>query len=98
MLHVLNEMRIASTQGTDKTKDSLKHFMEYVPMNPEAEVKFIKSDMLLTIDSEAAYLIVLNAQSRAAGYYFLGDKGGEIFNGSICIFSKMIRNVMNSTT
>jgi hypothetical protein len=52
--------------------------------------------MILTIDSDAAYLVAAKARSRAAGYFYLGNKDNQLFNGPIYILTKLILAVMSS--
>ena len=52
--------------------------------------------MILTIDSDAAYLVAPKARSRAAGYFYLGNNDGKLFNGPIFILTKLIQAVMAS--
>jgi hypothetical protein len=77
MMHVLNEICIAATKGTATTAKSLAHFLNYCASNPTAEIIYRKSDRMLTIDSDAAYLVAANARSRAAGYFYLGGDRQE---------------------
>ena len=48
--------------------------MDYCALNPSAEVTFMASEMILTIHSDAAYLVAAKAKSTAAGYHFFGNK------------------------
>ena len=52
--------------------------------------------MILHIDSDAAYLVPLEAQSRAGGYQYLSSKAGTLYNGPILALAKVIKNVMAS--
>ena len=52
--------------------------------------------MILFIDSDAAYLVENGAKSRAAGFFYLGNKDGTIINGSILVLAKIIKFVMSS--
>ena len=52
--------------------------------------------MILFIDSDAAYLVKNGAKSRAAGFFYLGNKDGTIINGSILVLAKIIKFVMSS--
>ena len=52
--------------------------------------------MILHIDSDAAYLVAPEAQSRAGGYQYLSDKTGTLYNGPILALAKVIKNVMAS--
>ena len=47
--------------------------------------------MTLQVDSDAAYLVVPGASSRAGGYQYLSDRAGTIFNGPVLILAKVIK-------
>jgi hypothetical protein len=96
MMHALNELCIAATKGTEATSKALDHFLNYCATNPEAEIIYRRSDMILQIDSDAAYLVAPKARSRAAGFFYLGNKDGSLFNGPIFILTKIIQAVMSS--
>ena len=96
MMHAINELCIAATEGTVATAKALTHFLNYCATNPEAEIIYRASDMILTIDSDAAYLVAKKARSRAAGYFYLGNKDGKLFNGPMFVLSKIIKAVMSS--
>ena len=71
MMVALNE--IASVQA-DPTKHTIKKcspLMDYAATYPSAKLRFFASDMILYVDSDAAYLVQPNARSRIAGYYIL---------------------------
>ena len=50
--------------------------------------------MILTINSNAAYLVAPKARSRAGGYHYLGKKSGQLFNGPVYTLSTIIKAVM----
>ena len=54
------------------------------------------SDMILQVDSDAAYLVCPEARSRAGGYHYLGNKDGQLINAPIFVLAKVIKNVMAS--
>ena len=45
--------------------------MDYLATYPNAYIRYYASDMVLNIDSDAAYLVAPKARSRVAGYYHL---------------------------
>jgi hypothetical protein len=96
MLHALNELCIAATKGTKQTGEALEYFLNYCASNQSAGIIYRASDMILTIHSDAAYLVAAMARSRAAGYHFFGNKDGKLFNGPIFVLAKIIKNVMGS--
>ena len=52
--------------------------------------------MQLEIDCGAAYLVASKARSKAAGYHYLGNYDGKIFNGPIYVLAKVIKAVTSS--
>ena len=96
MAHILNEISIQAPNATEKTKEAVEYFLDYCATNPEATIIYRASDMQLQIDSDATYLVAPKARSRAAGYHFLGNKDGKLFNGPIFVLAKIIKAVMGS--
>ena len=43
--------------------------MDYIATYPTAYIRYHASQMILNIDSDAAYLVAPKARSRVAGYY-----------------------------
>ena len=74
--------------------------MDYAATYPQVYVRFHASDMILAVDSDAAYLVMPNAKSRIAGYFQLNDHPDRIqhpdINGAILVECKALRNVMSS--
>ena len=52
--------------------------------------------MILSCDSDAAYLVAPKSRSRAGGYHYLGNKDGKQFNGPVYVLAKIINAVMES--
>ena len=93
-LHALNEIIIAATGATLETMKDLEHVSDYCASHTEAEIIYWTSNMQLMIDSDAAYLVAPKARSRVAGYHYLGNKDGKLFNGPIYVLAKIIKLVM----
>ena len=98
MLHALSDIASAMHNGTDATLKAVKHFLNYAASNPDAEILYRASDMILRLDSDAAYLVNPQARSRAGGYFYLSNLSGTTFNGPIYILAKIIKNVMASAS
>ena len=94
MQHALNDIAAKTKNGTEATDRAIKHFLDYAHSNPDAEIIFQASDMILHADSDAAYLVARNARSRAGGYHYCGSKDGKLFNGAFYCLAKIIKNVM----
>jgi hypothetical protein len=95
-LHALNEIAIATSKGTDATLAAVEYFLNYAASNPNPSVRYQASDMILRIESDAAYLVCSNARSRAGGYHYLSSTKGDLFNAPIFVLAKVIKNVMAS--
>ena len=58
--------------------------------------------MILHFDTDAAYLVLPQARSRYAGFYYLSDnmsdyaKGTPMRNGDILVECRSLRNVVSS--
>ena len=94
--------KIASKQATPtiKTKQQIQHLLDYVNSYPTAYLRFHASDMELTVDSDAAYLVMPKARSRIAGHFRLLDKSTvphrSLYNGAIHIECRTLRHVVSS--
>ena len=92
---------IASRQseGTENMEKEVNQFLDYCATHPNDRVRFVASDMMLTLHSDASYLSEPESKSRAAGHFFLGKQHNESFNnGAIMTLSKIIKHVMSSAS
>lgn len=74
--------------------------MDYLHTYPDAYLRYYASDMILHVNSDAAYLVVPKARSRVAGYFYLSDhpnitKHPKV-NGAILVECKTLRHVVSS--
>jgi len=72
------------------------HLLNYAHTFPNATTIYRASDMILRVDSDAAYLVAPEARSRAGGYHYLSDKAGAAPSGPVLVLAKVIKNVMAS--
>ena len=63
MLHSLNDLATQTNSGTQKTMKAMNHFLNYCTSNPEAATLYRGSNMILHVDSDAAYLVAPKARS-----------------------------------
>jgi len=74
-----------------------RHLLDYVATHPDAIVSYAKSNMILSVHSDASYLSEPKARSRAGGHFFLSDGTDESpNNGAILNTSQIIKSVMSS--
>lgn len=96
MIHALNNIATATVNGTEATLAATKYFLNYAASNPNTEIIYRKSDMILQTHSDAAYLVAPHSRSRMGGYHFLDDRNRKSFNGPILVLAKIIKHVMSS--
>ena len=101
MLPTLNEISIQQAQPTETTQRKLIQLLDYVATHPNAVIWYHKSDMILHVDSDAAYLVLPQARSHLAGHYFLSTNPGLTRtvppNGPILTECCTIKNVVASS-
>ena len=97
-LHALNELSIKATTATEETQEALTQFLNHCASNPNTRViySYRPSDIILSYNSDATYLVAPKSRSGAGGYYYLGNKDGTQFNGPIYVLANIINAVMGS--
>ena len=76
----LDDIGTQQAKSTENKKMSTKRLLDYAATYPNAFVRFYASDMMLNIDSDAAYLVQPKARSRIAGYFYLDNKPPYFYN------------------
>ena len=72
-LPALNGIASDQANPTKKTKERTQQLMDYLYTYPDAYIRYYASDMVLHVDSDAAYLVAPKSRSRAAGFYYLSN-------------------------
>jgi hypothetical protein len=98
ILVALNEISGSQAKPTEKTKLACNMLLDYLATHPDAIIRFHASDMILSVVSDAAYLVLLNARSRAAGQLFLTNHSttnppSPRPNGAVHILCKTLTGV-----
>ena len=74
--------------------------MDYVATYPDAYIRYHASDMILNVDSDAAYLVLPKAKSRIVGFFQLTDNVQNTKaphrNGPLLVECKTIKHVVTS--
>ncbi|GFH47516.1 hypothetical protein CTEN210_03991 [Chaetoceros tenuissimus] len=101
LLPALNTLSYQQSKPTETTKKLAMQLLDYVATYPDAVIRFKRSDMILYIHSDAAYLVLPKARSRIAGYYFLSNnvRDGEDppLNGAVLVECKKLDPVASSS-
>ena len=98
LLPSLNSIGAQQSAPTAATHQRCKCLLDYVATYPNVFIRYHASDMVLTIDSDAAYLVEPKARSRIAGYFQLNSnkRSNKYINGAILIECKTLRHVVAS--
>ena len=101
MLAALNGLSQQQSKPTEKIRDTIKHLLDYAATHPLAIVCFHASDMVLHIDSDAAYLVLPGTKSRISGYFQLANSTNtkpfpNVISGAILFECKTLHNVVAS--
>ena len=100
ILPALNEIASEQASPTKKTKEKAQRLMDYVYTYPNTFIRYYASDMVLHIDSDAAYLVAPKARSRVAGYFHLANHPNNPAkttpNGAVHVECKTLRHVVSS--
>jgi hypothetical protein len=101
----LNEISNSQASPTEHTQQACDMLLDYLATHPDATIRYHASDMVLAVCSDAAYLVLPNARSRAAGHFFLTSLSSATSsppnptpNGAVHVLCKTIRTVAASAS
>ena len=80
MLSALSDISVTQAKPTEYTKNEVHWLMDYCASNPVAIMRFHALDMIMHVESDAAYLVSPGAKSRIAGFYYLSNRDGTQLN------------------
>ena len=103
MLTAINEISRSQAKPTENTMKAVKMLLDYAATYPDVKVRFHASDMILHAELDAAYLVLPEAKSRIAGYFYLSNHPPKPpliptspRNGPLHIVCKTLRHVVAS--
>jgi hypothetical protein len=96
MLYACNRISTQQSKPTTETLEWAHRLLLYAFKHPNAQLVYHASDLILKGASDASYLGDENAQSRAGGYWYLGDKDNDKLNGHVLCISKIIPAIVAS--
>ena len=99
----LNEIATEQSAPTEITNKRCHRLMDYLATYPNATIRYHASDMILVFETDAAYLVLPKARSRASGWYILTKdptKNNNIIksNGPLHVMCTAIKNVQQSAS
>ena len=101
----LSDISSDQSKVTTNTAKQVAKLLNYLAYNPHAEIQYRESGMQLAIHSDASYLSVAQARSRASGAHFPSEgppdpNNPEDFvlttNGILLVVCKIMHNIMAS--
>ncbi len=95
MQPAINEIAAKQAHPTEQTKKACEMLLDYAYTYPNAKIRFVASKMILTADTDAAFLVQPDARSRYAGYFYLTDDNSSP-NGAVLVICRTLRGVMRS--
>ena len=105
ILFALSTISFEQSSATSNTAKKITQLLNYLATNPDATIRYKRSDMVLWVHSDASYLSLPKARSRAGGMYFLSDKHPSpnnpanfepTLNRIVYLVCKILRNIMES--
>ena len=73
ILPVIRDISSEQSKATTNTAKQVDKILNNLASNPQAEIQYRASGMQLAIHSDASYLSVTQARSRASGVHFLTE-------------------------
>ena len=96
-LVALRELGQQQAPATQATNNAILQLLDYAATYPSDGITFRASEMILSAHSDAAYLVVTKACSRA-GTHIMLTKNVPVpaYNGPILTIAQIIRKIMSS--
>jgi hypothetical protein len=110
MLVALGTLASQQANSTQATAKAATQLLNYAAAHPDANIRYIPSDMYLHIHSDVSYLSEAHVRSRVGGTFFLSSRPKNAsaapspstmpppHNGAVHTLSSIVRNVMASAT
>ena len=97
LLMALSTLTSQQAKPMEQTMKQVTQFLQFVASQVPAVLTYRKSNMVLTVQSNASYLNQANSQSRAEGHHYLPENVKfPLNNGAILNIAKIIKVVMSS--
>ena len=105
MLAAIGTLATQQSSPTVATMKAITHLLNYCATHPNATLRYVASDMMLHVESDASYLSETKGRSRAAGIHFLTQRpattGNTINvspppNGALYVHCHILTEVLSS--
>ncbi len=96
ILPAISALASQQAQGMEAMADACHQLLDYVATHPNAGIRYLASDMILEVHTNALYISEHNARSWASAHFYLTNKGDKEFNnGAILHLASIIKHVMS---
>ena len=99
-LVALSSIASEQTSATADTEKRVLQLLDYLHTHKDATLRYVASDMILNIHSDASYLSEPKARSRLGGTFFMGTKPQDgipiQLNGPILVLANICKFVVAS--
>jgi len=96
MLPALSDISQTQAKPTEHTQDEMAMLMDYCATYLSSIIRFYASNMILHIDTDAAYLVAPGAKIRIPEHYYLSNLLGKLHNPPFHIVWKFIKYIVTS--
>ena len=99
LLVALSELSQQQASATEATNDAITQLINYIATYPSNGISYRASGMILAAHSDAEYLNVTKARSRAGAHIMLSKNvSAPTYNGPVLTVAHIIKNVMSSAS
>jgi hypothetical protein len=103
MLKALGTIASQQAKGTQATLRAVTKLLNYCASNPDTTIRYIASDMILHVDSDASYLSESKSRSTAGGYHYMSNKPSPgnptpPLNGAILVLCQNLKEIVASAS
>ena len=100
LLVALGAISTRMSPSTVKKIQVVNQILDYCSTHAETMIKYLASNTVIQIHTDASYISETEAHSQAGGYFYLGsahnNNDTNTLNGSIVVESTILHNVMPS--
>jgi hypothetical protein len=98
LLLAISTLAAAQTKGTKNTSDALIQLLDYAVTQPDAAIRYHRSNMVLYVHRDTSYISEPKARSSVGGYFYKENNNEPLDNpkpnGPIHVESRILCKIM----
>ncbi len=99
LLTALSSIPAPQANSTTAVAKSCQQLLDYIATHPNASICYKACDMILTVHTDASYLLEQNGKSSTSAHFYLTThKNEELYNSAILTLSSIIKHIMSSAS